>query len=290
VPARSADDLGDILDQALAWRRVEMHSIKSALQDALNKSEDSPLTRALARSCVAMTYAHWEGYTKEACEAYVKYVTRRRLKCSEINDGFLMSTLKHLHRRANSGDEAAALALIEVVRRPNEARVRIPPSSTLVDTKSNLRFETFRTIFGALGLSVADFETKANLVDRSLCDIRNAVAHGRDAFPPAEDALVLYEEVIKMMESVRDQILAAARGGDYRARVGSDESHLPEEIWATRVPPSGYAYLGTSVQRLLARIFDSTFASFAARPDSLDRRTSCHTQLSNWVWRSLSLS
>lgn len=46
--------------------------------------------------------------------------------------------------------------------------------------------DTFRTIFGSLGLPVADFETKANLVDRSLCDIRNAVAHGRDAFPPPE--------------------------------------------------------------------------------------------------------
>ena len=33
-----------------------------------------------------------------------------------------------------------------------------------------------------------------------------------------KDAIVLYEEVLDMMESVRDQIIAPARGGDYRAR------------------------------------------------------------------------
>jgi MAE_28990/MAE_18760-like HEPN len=215
VATHFPDDLGDQLDSSLAWRRVEMQSIKSALQDAAAKSVSSPLTRALARSIVAMTYAHWEGYTKEVCQAYVKYIARRRPKCSDLNDGLLISSMKHLNRRMTSGDAAARLALIEAVRRPADARARIPPDTTLVDTKSNLRFDTLRTIFDSLGISVQDFETKANFIDKSLCDMRNAIAHGRDAFPPAADALDLYEEVLELMEKVRDRIMAEVRTSGY---------------------------------------------------------------------------
>jgi hypothetical protein len=216
VTAHSADDLGDQLDESLAWRRVEMQSIKSALQDAAARSSSSPLTRALARSIVAMTYAHWEGYTKEVCQAYVKYITRRRPKCAELNDGLLVSLMRHLNRRMTSGDDSARLALIETIRRPEEMRARIPPDTTLVDTKSNLRFDTLRAIFDGLGISLNEFETKANLIDKSLCDMRNEIAHGRNAFPPPEDALVLYAEVLTLMEMVRDHIMAEVRTSGYR--------------------------------------------------------------------------
>jgi MAE_28990/MAE_18760-like HEPN len=70
------DDLQDRLDSAISWRRVELSALKSAVEQAENRSPGSPLSRALARSGVAMLYAHWEGFVKEACQAYVDYVAK----------------------------------------------------------------------------------------------------------------------------------------------------------------------------------------------------------------------
>jgi hypothetical protein len=210
------DDLEDRLNSAISWRRVELSALKSAVEQAESRSPGSPLSRALARSGVAMLYAHWEGFVKEACQAYVDYVAKRRLKCSELNDGLLRTVLLGLHKRALGGDQLANDDLIQVARRPEQTRAKIP-RSTIVDTKSNLRYSVFADILYSVGISMDKFATKSHLVDRSLCDARNSIAHGRDLFPGQGDFSELHHEVIAMIEDLRDLIMANARQGLYKA-------------------------------------------------------------------------
>jgi hypothetical protein len=192
-----------------------MHALTAQLNTAHRESPDSPLSRALARSCAAIIYAHWEGFTKEACQAYVDFVVKRRLKLSHLNDGLLKTSLMGLAKRLMAGDELGIEALLDAVRRPDEARARFP-KNTMVDTKSNLRYAVFCEIFAAVGFEIQEFATKANFIDRSLCDVRNTVAHGRELFPDPADIRILHSEVMQMMESVRDTILAAVRDQGYR--------------------------------------------------------------------------
>src|SRR4051794_19220971 len=117
MAAHLASDLEDCLDGALAWRRIEMHALKSSLESESRKSSDGPLTRALSRSVVAISYAHWEGYAKEAFQAYVRFIARRRPRISSMNDGLLLSCLLHLARRVTSGDAGARTDLVEIIRR-----------------------------------------------------------------------------------------------------------------------------------------------------------------------------
>ncbi|HKA08643.1 MAG TPA: MAE_28990/MAE_18760 family HEPN-like nuclease [Gemmataceae bacterium] len=210
------DDLEDRLDNAISWRRVELSALKSAVEQAESRSPGSPLSRALARSGVAMLYAHWEGFVKEACQAYVDYVAKRRLKCSELNDGLLRTVLLGLHKRALGGDQLANDDLIQIARRPEQTRAKIP-RTTIVDTKSNLRYSVLADILCSIGISMDKFATKSHLVDRSLCDVRNSIAHGRDLFPSEGDFSELHHEVIVMIEDLRDLILANARQGLYKA-------------------------------------------------------------------------
>ena len=105
---RTLDELADRLDEGMAWRRIELQSLKTAISEAEGRSPRSPLTRALARSGVALLYAHWEGYVKDSCVAYVEYIARRRLRCDELNDGLLITVLESLGKRMSSGDEESA--------------------------------------------------------------------------------------------------------------------------------------------------------------------------------------
>ncbi|MEU1190996.1 MAE_28990/MAE_18760 family HEPN-like nuclease [Streptomyces sp. NPDC005859] len=211
---RTVDELGDRLDGALGWRRIELQTLKSQIRSAYKNSPHSPLTRALSRSGVALLYAHWEGYVKEACQAYVDHVAKRRLKVGELNDGFLKVVLDQLNKRSAAGDQAASLALMEAVRQPENARARIPKDS-IVDTKSNLSSAVLADIMNCVGFDSIDFSTKNNLIDKTLCNGRNAIAHGRDYYPSPPEFDSLHDDVLGMLEDIRDLIMTHARDKKY---------------------------------------------------------------------------
>jgi MAE_28990/MAE_18760-like HEPN len=214
MAVNTAEDIQDHLDAALVWRRIEMLALRTAISQAQSASPDSPLARALSRAGVAMLYAHWEGFFKEACQTYVDFVAKRKPKTADLNDGFLLTVMESLQRRVASGDDAAIAALLEAVR-TNSARARIPRQ--IVNTKSNLRHEVAVEILSSLGLTAGMFLTKAPMIDKSLCDARNTIAHGRELFPTSVQFFDLHEEIMQMMELLKDEILAASRMKAYLA-------------------------------------------------------------------------
>lgn len=214
MAAHTADEVEAKLDAAISWRRIELLALRSALEKAEGASPGSPLARALARGGVALVYAHWEGFFRDACQAYLDFVARRRLTYSELNDGFLLSALSVLLNRMSSGDAAAAEALLEALRAPARARARVPRS--LVNTKSNLRHAVAESILGSVGLPRDLFALRAHLIDLRLCDARNEIAHGRERFPSASEFAELHDEAVAMMEVLRGEIGNALQSRHYR--------------------------------------------------------------------------
>jgi hypothetical protein len=212
---RTIDELQDSIDAALAWRRIELAALKGLTESHDTASATSPAARGLRRAGVAMLYAHWEGFAKESLQSYVEFVSRRRLKLSELNDGLLRTSLMHTFRRADTGDSSANVDLLDLVRRSGEVRAQFPKHQ-VVDTRANLRAEVLLEILNNSGLETVRFELKEHLIDRRLCDARNSVAHGREMFPAVGEFAALHVEVVEMMESLRDVILAAARLKLYR--------------------------------------------------------------------------
>lgn len=217
---RTISELEDLVDDALAWRKVELQALKTEIDRAERRSPGAPLARALARSGVAMLYAHWEGFVKESCQAYVDYVAKRRLLYKELNDGLLESTLMALHRKVSTGSDVARAAMIEMIRSPDSARARVP-KATIVDTKSNLRTDVLCEILGGVGFSSDDFRTKGNLIDLSLCDARNSIAHGRNMYPSEGTFGDLYAEILGMMNDIRALIVSGARDRSYKSNDSS---------------------------------------------------------------------
>ncbi len=163
-----------------------------------------------------MLYAHWEGFTKDACQSYVDFVVARRLRISELSDGFALAAMRDLSRRELRGDEQAQVDLLDVVRKPDLARARIP-RKTAVNTKSNLRYEVLLEILALVGISHDEIATKQNLIDTSLCDARNDIAHGRYVVLDVGTFVSLRDEIISMLEWLRDKLMENARLRSYRA-------------------------------------------------------------------------
>jgi hypothetical protein len=221
MPPKTLSDLENMLDEGLAWRRAELTALESEIVRNEKISRNGPLTRALIRGGIALLYAHWEGYTKDACEGYLDFVAVRRLRYNELCDGFLVTSLLSMLRKVDSGDDVSKSALLDMVRRPHEARARMPRRS-VVNTKSNLRYDVLVEICEAVGLPYDRFVTRKNLIDRSLCDARNDIAHGRFVSADADTFLQLHENVMEMLEHMRSLIVRYAREALYRGPIGDD--------------------------------------------------------------------
>lgn len=126
MTVRTLAELQNALDANFSWRRIELAAMTTEIERREKSSPGSPLARALARSGIALLYAHWEGYTKEACQHYVDFVVMRKLKYGELSDGFALVALQDLLRRAFNSDPFAEADLLDAVRRPSVARARIP--------------------------------------------------------------------------------------------------------------------------------------------------------------------
>lgn len=216
MAASTLEELGDDLDRSLHWRRTELAALKTQIERLRPTEETLPLGRAILRGSVTLMYAHWEGFTKDALQAYVDFVAIRRLGYADLSDAFACLSLEWAAERLTRREDIGRKHLIDLVRTGPSMRARIPRSEVVV-TESNLRFAVLERILTRMGLETSAFATRSQWIDRSLCDQRNEVAHGKDNFPRAGDVLSLHSDLIPMLEHVRDLVLDAASQGRYRS-------------------------------------------------------------------------
>lgn len=71
---RTLSDLSDAMDAEFAWRKKELHTVKSAVI----ANEKTANRDTYIRSAVAMLYAHWEGFIKNAGTFYLEFVSQQK--------------------------------------------------------------------------------------------------------------------------------------------------------------------------------------------------------------------
>lgn len=228
MAAHTDDEFEQALVDDFGWRRLELAHLKKLLSDAERRSASSPATRGLSRAMVAMCYAHWEGYSKNALDHYARLVTRRRPRISEARDGLAVEHAIRLLKRISSGDAHAKEVLATALRGGSDERINLD-RSILSDTKSNLRFDTLQGLFARGCIPIDDFELKANLIDKLLCDRRNDVAHGRALFVPPAESLSLCEQVLELMADMQSVLVTQVRAKRYL----NEASTIPSPATAT---------------------------------------------------------
>lgn len=204
---KTKDDLLQKIDDDLVWRRRELSDFRAVIQGAgQNPSRES----ALLRAGVALLYAHWEGFVKKCGTYYLEFVANQGMKASELRGNFIAIKLKsRLAEASKSNKPSASAELVDFFRSKLGDRLRIPHKG-VIDTKSNLSSSVFREIIWTLGLDISPYETKYRLIDSSLVDRRNRIAHGDALDIGVDDYLALHDEVMALIDTFRNQLQNAA--------------------------------------------------------------------------------
>ena len=212
---RTQEELSDYLASDLGWRKKELTDIRRLAQIASNHQR----RRVLMRCGVALMYAHFEGFTRKAGQAYLEYVACQRLSNDSLARNFLALNLKDvLSSVAMSRKASAYMRGVELLLDRGTDRARIP-YKTAVDTESNLSSKVLEEIVFVLGLDFTPYATKSKLIDSRLLGRRNHIAHGELLHLDEEDYDELHESVIELLNVFRNQIENAAALGLYRRNI-----------------------------------------------------------------------
>ncbi len=204
---RTKDELLQRIDDDLIWRKRELSGFRAAIED----TRLIPARRsALLRAGVALLYAHWEGFVKRCGTYYLEFVANQGKKASELQANFVAVKLKsRLMEAHRSNKPSASGELVEFFCTKLDNRLKIPHKG-IIDTKSNLSSSVLREIVWILGLDMSPYETKCHLIDSSLLDRRNHIAHGDLLDIGTEDYLALHDEVLSLIDTFRNQLQNAA--------------------------------------------------------------------------------
>jgi HEPN superfamily RiboL-PSP-like protein len=80
----------------------------------------------------------------------------------------------------------------------------------VVDTQSNLNSDVLEDIAALPGIDYSAYATKRAIIDGNLLYYRNQIAHGENLQPLASDYDELHDEVIWLVNAVRNDIENAA--------------------------------------------------------------------------------
>lgn len=209
---RTSSDLQDALDAELAWRVKEISGLSLSI-----KSGGSIAEPTLIRAGIALLYAHFEGFVKKASEHYVEFVSRRGLNYSSLKSNFIFLGLrKELNQISDAKKSKAGREILETI-----LAMQSQPSHLSFDknirTHSNLSSSVFDDILDTIGINNAFYITYFHLIDKSLLDRRNSIAHGEYLDIGAHEWNDLSKDILLIMRSLKTDIENNAALNKYRA-------------------------------------------------------------------------
>lgn len=208
---RTADLLYERIFDDLSWRRREIVLFNSRLKN-------DEFEKTLLRSSVALLYAHWEGFVKNACSYYLSFLASQRLSFQQLRPELAALALRKRLREAGDSKKAVIhTELIKDVRERAAERARIPTSGDAIRTESNLSSRVLTEILTSLGCDAARYEIYADLIDDQLVAARNRIAHGDNSYIRRPEWDELSRQVLWMMDDIATQLLNAAVEQTYYA-------------------------------------------------------------------------
>ncbi|NDW53616.1 MAE_28990/MAE_18760 family HEPN-like nuclease [Aliiroseovarius sp. PrR006] len=198
---RTLSDLQDRLDKELAWRLKEVAVLKTAVQKASGQAQV-----AQVRAGVTILYAHWEGFVKQASTQYLEYICRSGTKYSELQDAFVFLGLrKQISRIAVSSKTKAGIEAIEFMRKGLGETASFDYQSA-IDTASNLSSTVFEDIATSVAIDPKPYTPYSKLIDESLLNRRNKIAHGEFLDLDAKSWKELSDEVLILLRMFKTDI------------------------------------------------------------------------------------
>jgi hypothetical protein len=213
---RTINDLQDRLDHDISWRIKELANLKTLI-----RSSESIARKTAVRATVCVTYAHWEGFVKEAAESYIRFVANQKMKFEELADCFVVfGAKKHLNELVETRKASTAIAAVEFFRTKMAERASLSLSN-VIRTESNLSSTVFENILLSIGMKTSIFSARFNQIDSELLDRRNKIAHGEHLELDELACRQLVDDVIWLIRQFKTQIENAATLESYKSSASS---------------------------------------------------------------------
>ncbi|WP_156764637.1 MAE_28990/MAE_18760 family HEPN-like nuclease [Mycobacterium sp. 1081908.1] len=203
---RTQEELFDRVSDDLIWRRRELVLFSSQVDKA-----NSEFSRALLRGSVALLYAHWEGFIKNACHYYLCYLSSCTISFSQLIPEIAALSLRSKISQAVSAKKIAMRAdLVRDIRDRAQDRATIPNSRDAVVTESNLSYAVLTEILTSVGCDAGRYAKYADLIDDQLVNSRNKIAHGENANIARTEWRELSSLILWMMDDIATQLVNGA--------------------------------------------------------------------------------
>lgn len=192
----------DSLDAQLALRKRELTDLRLLVITTSGQRGQS-----MCRAAHVAAYAHWEGFTKFAIEAYLQYLcdTRPSVRSLRIQ----LRALSFIDSIKAAGNEAStfgkAVDLVDAIESSGSQAFAV--NAKELTRIGNLVAKNLRVLLNFVGLEYLDYyATKSNLIDSVLCGRRHRIAHG--SLEPVEkaDAVEAIDLVVGLCETLNTQL------------------------------------------------------------------------------------
>lgn len=209
---RTRAEFQESLDEEFAWRLKEIADIKYAI-----RSVDLTSRKSIIRAGVPILYAHWEGFVKAGTEALLNFINYQRLSYRSLKPCFIVfGARKWVRELSGFGNPVQSIAAVEFFLNELDGRAEISFTGS-INTEANLSSTVFERIATSVGVNTGAYETKYMLIDSSLLNRRNNVAHGEFLDVDPEDFEKLSDEVIVLLRSYKNDFQNMVQAGDYLA-------------------------------------------------------------------------
>lgn len=211
---RTLEELQNNLDRDLSWRRKELVIIKNKIPPSKG-STTTPEQAAMLRSGVTMLYAHWEGFFKASATHYLQFVALKDLKYGELSPCFVALAMRVELQDLGANKPEKWVNAVNYFLANISQRAKLPYKN-IVNTKSNLTAAVLKEICSIIGLNYSKYELKEKLIDTILVKNRNHIAHGNYLEMDYTSFIELYEEITKLLDDIRNDLLECATKGMYK--------------------------------------------------------------------------
>lgn len=170
------------------------------------KKSDYLSKNTAVRAAIPLLYGHWEGFIKNSSTSYLEYINGQALTYRELKSCFIVFGLKKkLNELASSKNSITSISTLDFLRNELDERAKLKIDSA-IRTEFNLSSKVFTNIATSIGIDAQKYESRFNLIDESLLNRRNHIAHGEYLDVDADGFRGLADEILMLLRWYKTDI------------------------------------------------------------------------------------
>lgn len=208
----TVEELQDILDEDLSWRKKELIDIKR-LVNSDDRNKDF-----FIRAGIALLSAHFEGFIRNAAKYYVIFVSCQKIPIKDIKNNFISLKLKKKIIECGLTEKCSIhTTLFDKLDQIKSGYfgMKFSEGYRIIETNSNPTSKVFEEIVKSIGLSFFLFDIKKKYIDYNMLSKRHEIVHGEKTILDKEDFIETYMQIMDTIESFKKIIIEAAEGKEY---------------------------------------------------------------------------